>query len=135
MKVETTMNFDTMRELEEVSFLLGGKKYVIPPITYALLIKISELDSKLDKAIEENDLKKVVDISIQISCVAIPTITTDILQNTASVSEIKKIGRLIKESISGKDGDPELEFYREKYEDEYRKNFTSTKEKESKLKK
>lgn len=129
MGTKCTIDFDVLREAEEVSFLLGGKTYVIPPITYDILLKIAKEDKKLTSAIEKNNIQQVVEYSIAIACLAVPDLTEDVLKKVASVSEIRRIGELINTSTLGTDTDPEVQFYRDKYEDEYRKNFLSTKEK------
>ena len=129
METKCTIDFDILREEEEVSFLLGGIKYIIPPVTYDLLLKIAVKDKQLNKAIKANDIQQVVECSIEIACLAVPDLKAAKLKSTTSVSEIRRIGELINKSTLGTAIDPEVEFYRDKYEDEYRKNLLSTREK------
>lgn len=126
------IDFDELREKDEASFILGGKKYVIPPITYAVLVKITKLDKEMNKAIEANDVEQVLEKSIAIACVVVDDLNVEMLKAEASISEIRKIGELITQVMRGgeEEEEPESAYYRKKYGDEYRKNSQRTKKKE-----
>lgn len=121
------IDFDMLREETEASFTLRGEKYVIPPIPYDVLIKVTSLDKALDVAIKANDIKQVLENSIKIACVVIPDLDENKLKTQASITEVRKIGELITKVMQGEEEETELGYYRKKYEDEYRKNSQGTK--------
>ena len=135
-KVNTVIDFDVLRK-EEVSFILRGVKYEIPSATYGMHLELLSLDKQIDKALKDEDPVAMSEATIKGVLLAVPTMTKEILLNDVSVDEIRGIQRLVNESLKGEEEvvDPEIEFYRKKYEDEYRKNLSSTKERKSRKKK
>ena len=128
MAKKYSLDFDALRKEEEATFVLSGKKYVIPIITYDLLVKMTGLDKDLNAAIEDDDVQKVIEKSIEIACLVVDDLDEKMLREQASISEIHRIGELINKTMVDTEQNPEVAFYREKYEDEYRKNFQRTKE-------
>lgn len=131
---ETVVNFDQLREETKASFILDGVEYPIPPVTYKVLVQLSEIDKQVNEAIKNDDAIALMDNSIKGAILAVPELTEELLKDSFSVVEIRKIGEMINTTVLGgmEDIDPEVVFYREKYGDEFRKNSDRTKEKKRK---
>ena len=122
-----------MEKKEKEGFILLGKTYVIPEMTYALSIKLAEVRKEVVAAIKKDNDEEFVKASMKTLILAVPDLSgferilrgeeTDANGRTVKIAQLRKLMALInKVLIGGRDLDAEeLEYYRNTYGDEYRK--------------
>jgi len=122
---------------EKTGFKLLGKEYIIPEMCYALSLKLEEIRKRTVKAGNEDDYEKLMDGSIETIMNVVPEMTEEDLKHKVPVGYLRKIVSLINEAFMSeeekKESEKELDHYRKKYEDEYRKKVPRTREKRKKL--
>ena len=81
-------------------------------------IQMSQLEDKIEA---EENAEKILNFQIDYINLVIPEMTKEVLMET-KMPQIRKIQEMIREVLSGESPDAEVEYYRGKYKDEYRKN-------------
>jgi len=112
------VDLDKLIEKNVKDFSLRGEVYQIRPISYRQTIRMSQLEDSIE---EEQNAEKILNFQIEYINLVIPEMTKEVLMET-KMPQIRRIQEMIREVLSGEPQDAELEYYREKYKDEYRKN-------------
>ena len=118
---------------EPVGFRLFDKEHVIPEMSYGLTLQLDDIRKKVMKSAKDEDYKATMQGSIDTITKVLPDMDPEKLKNETSVHQLRKIVEIINQAFIGEDesaeGDKELTFYRDKYEDEYRKNESKARKK------
>ena len=104
--------------LDTQKFIFQQKEYEIKPITYRQTIEMSKLEKQIET---EDDPEKLLNLQADYIHLVIPEMDRETILNTNMVQS-RKIQELISEVLSGEKANDEVEYYRNKYKDEYRKN-------------
>jgi len=128
---------ELQRSKETIGFKLLGGEYVIPEMSYALSLKLEDIRKRTAKSAESEDYEGMMNGTVETIMNVVPDLDETNLREKVPVRLLRKIVSLINESFLGEDekeeGDKELDHYRKKYEDEYRKKGSRTREKRKKL--
>lgn len=118
---------------EQIGFKLFKQEYVIPEMSYGLTLQLDEIRKRVMKSAKDEDYKATMEGSIETITKVIPAMDAEKLRTEASVNQLRKIVEIINQAFIGEDelteDRKEISFYRDKYEDEYRKNEPKTREK------
>lgn len=134
------IDLDELRKTREtVGFVLLGKEYIIPEMSYALTLQLEDIRKEVSQAAKKEDYAATMNGSIQTIIKVIPTLDENQLREKVSVTQLRKIVGLINQAFIGEgertEEEKEVTYYREKYEDEYRKKELKTKGKKQERKK
>ena len=119
------VDLDKLIEKNVKDFSLRGETYQIRPISYRQTIQMSQLEDRIE---EEQNAEKILNFQIEYINLVIPEMSREVLMET-KMPQIRRIQEMIREVLYGEPADAELEYYREKYKDEYRKNLERVGEK------
>jgi len=117
---------------EKEGFVIGGKKFVVPEMTMQKVIEFNKLRVDLREKIVDDDVVGLVNNQKKSITLAIPDMTDEIFNEMTS-SQFRKVQDIVNKVFLGQDEmDVELNWYRSKYEDEFRKNLLGTEEEKAK---
>jgi len=116
-------NIDELIEKEEKNgFMLRGEEYVIPDIPYIVAIELSQRGKIIQKAIESNDMTEIMETTMEVVSVVLPKFTREFVEKEKiTTKEMLHISRIINEVERSSEDETELEYYRKKYKNEFRK--------------
>ena len=130
---------ELMGKQEKRGFTVKGKDYAIPELSYTTLTAVMEKQQELHGHLlsgEPKMAKEALRLTLEIICLVVPDMTEDIIKNDLSQRETKEVNRIVNNFLNDVDEveevNEELEYYRKKYEDEYRKNENAAEESEEK---
>jgi len=122
----TIIDLDKLIDEEPKKLLFKGKEYAIRPITYRQMIDLSKLEKQIEE--EMDDTEKILNLQASYIEMVIPDMNYDLLMQ-ATTRQIRSIQEAIREVLAGVESNAEVDYYRKKYKDEYRKNFERVEEK------
>lgn len=119
---------------EEQGFRIKGNDYMIPELSYNALIGVMEIQTKINKALKSGDAETPAKLNMDMIARVVPGLTVEYMKNELSMRQMQHVSRVVNRYLLEPDieeGEPEgeLNFYRKKYEDEYRKNAGAAEEK------
>jgi len=123
------IDIDEMIEKEEpFRFKIKGKIYEVPNRTYAISFKVAKLSKLINDAMKEDDLETLLKKNIEMLSSIVPKLTAKYIEENLTVDETRLIFQIINKSVADQmkeEGNPlqsEVEYYRSKMGDTYRKN-------------
>ncbi len=125
---------ELLGEKEEQGFKVKGIDYAIPELSYNALIGVMELQTKINKAFKTGDAKTPAKLNMDMVAMVVPGLTAEYMRDKLSMRQMQHISRVVNKYLLEpgiEEGEPEgeLNFYRKKYEDVYRKNADAVGEK------
>jgi len=117
---------DLVDEAEEQKIKVKGKTYVIPNLGYGPMMELSKISKGIGDAIKEDDAASAMEGNVTFINFVIKELSPEVIRELSS-GHIRQIIRVINAHYmeGGMTAlEKELNFYRKKYEDEYRKNLS-----------
>jgi len=119
------LDLDELIEKRKAEFKFKGKSYFIPELPLGKVIKLAGKRNEIVEAADSEDYGKLLEIQ-KAMITDVAEIDADIVEQM-SMSQIRKIIEMLNSQFYGIDEEEtpeqkELNYYREKYGDEYQKN-------------